>query len=160
MAGLKQPRPAWKQSSWQSLVQHASHHKSSGYSSVYPTVLLSVWPKLSRHGKTWHACKSPGQRGSANLPGPRVPHLHRIKTNWARGQIYSWVEQQATSGLRPNTARARRNQSPEFSESNRKVHNINETYPLSATKIYHAGYHLHTLIRDASVQPASHSQVA
>ena len=39
-----------------------------------------------------------------------VPHLHRAKANRARGQIYSWVEQQASSGLHPNTARAGRNQ--------------------------------------------------
>lgn len=41
-----------------------------------------------------------------------VPHLHRLKTNWAQGQIYSWVEQQVSSGLSPNTARASGNQSP------------------------------------------------
>lgn len=41
-----------------------------------------------------------------------VPRLHRTKTNWAKGQIYSWVEQQATSGLHPNTARPGGNLSP------------------------------------------------
>lgn len=74
----------------------------------YPTVLLSVWPKHSCQDKTCHPWRSPvsmALQSSLAL----VPHLHRTQTNRAQGQMYSWVEQHATSGLHLNTARAKIN---------------------------------------------------
>lgn len=58
-----------------------------------------------------------------------VPHLHRTNTNWAQGQIYSWVEQQASSGLHSNAARAESPCETAVEISNRKVHKKNDTYP-------------------------------
>lgn len=61
-----------------------------------------------------------------------VPSLQRNKTNWAQGQIYSWVEQQALSGLSPNTTTAGRNQIPCEAAVEiiyTKVHNKNYIYP-------------------------------
>lgn len=127
-ACLTQPRPESKPSTQQYLVQCTTTAKVV---LVYLTILLSVWPQHSCHQK---AC--PVQNAQTSVVW--VPHLRRTKTNWAQGQIYSWVEQQATSALCPNSTGAGSNKTPcETAEDvrNTKVHRKNLSYLLLTVNI-------------------------
>lgn len=66
---------------------------------VYLAVLLGVWPNAAARKKTCQARRRSGQHGCVKLTGPGSHIFAGTNTNWATGQIYSWEEQQAPSGL-------------------------------------------------------------